>query len=88
MPSRVEKILLMHFAGVSQMASAWIEQIFEKGRAPMNRGEPLRRSVSWVKKRGSVEDLITEVRRRKFHMIENGGQYIIFCNSGVMQIHC
>jgi hypothetical protein len=27
-----------------------------------------------------------EVRRRRFHLLECGGQFIVICNSGRMQI--
>lgn len=66
--------------------NAWIAQIFESDIA--NNGGVVRRSVGDVEKYASSEMLITEVRRRGFHAIETGGQFVILCHTGSMSVHC
>jgi hypothetical protein len=34
------------------------------------------------------ERLILEVRKRGFHLVEYGGQFIVICNSGHLQVIC
>ena len=47
-----------------------------------------RRRVDVVEKLSSEADLTAEVRRRGFHMIRSGDQYVIFCNSGNFKVIC
>jgi hypothetical protein len=64
--------------------SAWIDQIFASDQA--NNGGVVRRSVDDVRTYGSEDELIAEVRRRRFHMVRIGDQYVILCNQGVMEV--
>lgn len=64
---------------LSDRAAAWLQSVFTAKAA--QRGGIVRRSVR------DVEDLIhrdvflSEIRRRGFTAVENGGQFVIFCNA-------
>jgi hypothetical protein len=62
----------------------WIAQWF-RAKAVQN-GGVIRRSVPDVKKYASVALLRAEVKRRKFHLILCGGQYIVLCNKGQIKV--
>ena len=64
--------------------SQWIENIFTAKIATEN--GIVRRKKTTVIKYASRDDLIAAVRKRKFHLIETGDQYVIVCNSGAIQI--
>ncbi len=64
----------------------WISKIFEADQA-QNEGV-VRRSRDDVKKYASFQALRAEVRRRNFHMIRSGNQYVIFCHTGELRIVC
>ena len=64
----------------------WVDAIFS-ARAAKN-GGVVRRSVAWVEAEIGSHHLISEVRRRGFHMIETGGQYVIVCNRAKVRIVC
>jgi thiamine monophosphate synthase len=57
----------------------WIEQIF-RTRAAMT-GGVVRRKVSSVLRYASAEALREACRRRRFHLILNGGYFVILCNN-------
>ena len=65
---------------------AWLDQVFQAGQA--NRGGVVRRSVHDVNHYSSQAELIAEAKRRGFHVIETGDQYVILCNEGFVAIHC
>ena len=62
----------------------WIDRIFAAKAATT--GGVIRRDVRWVERELGVERLIAEVRARRFHMIRAGGQFVIICNAGGIQI--
>jgi len=64
----------------------WINQIFESDQA-RNEGV-VRRSRDSVKQYASFQALRAEVRRRNFHMIRSGEQYVIFCHTGELRLIC
>lgn len=64
----------------------WIKQIFDA--QAVEQGKPIRRKRSDVEKYGHFSDLLDEVKRRGFHLIETGDQYVILCNEGSITIHC
>lgn len=64
--------------------SAWIDQIF-KTRVSKNGGIARRKKAS-VHKYASRDVLIRAVKRRGFHLIEIGDQYVILCNTGDMRV--
>lgn len=65
---------------------AWCANVFAAKTA--DRGGVIRRSVRDVDREVGRDNFLREVRRRGFHLIECGGQYIVICNAGNMQILC
>ncbi len=68
------------------MAGAWVNQIF-KAKAAKN-GGIVRRQVASVQKHSSEAELKKEVKRRRFHMVRSGHQYVIICNTGQFKLIC
>lgn len=64
----------------------WIEAAFS-AKAVSN-GGLIRRAVRDVEREVGRDLFIREVRRRGFHLIECGGQFIVICNAGHLQLHC
>lgn len=64
----------------------WLAEIFS-AKAAAN-GGVVRRSVAWVEREVGRQKMIAEVRRRGFHMIECGGQFIVICNGGGVRVIC
>jgi hypothetical protein len=64
--------------------SKWIDQIFDAKIA--TREGVVRRKKSTVEKYATVKELTDEVRRRGFHLVETGDQFIIVCNNGSIKI--
>lgn len=64
--------------------SQWIENIFS-AKIAIEQGV-VRRKKTTVARYASFEKLVEAVKKRKFHMIETGDQYIIVCNSGSIKI--
>lgn len=65
---------------------AWCASIFDARSAVS--GGVVRRSVRDVEREIGREMLEYEVRRRGFHLIECGGQFIIICNPGLIKVIC
>jgi hypothetical protein len=70
----------------SPTRSAWCARIFEAAAA--KRGGVVRRSVRDVEREIGREALELEVRRRGFHLIEVGGQFVIICCRDQMRVLC
>lgn len=66
--------------------TAWLDQIF--GAQAVQNGGVVRRSVADVKKYSSSATLKFEIRRRKFHLIRTGDQYVILCHTGDLRVLC
>lgn len=64
----------------------WINQIFQ-AQAVRN-GGIVRRKMASVAQYASAADLEAEVKRRKFHMVVSGDQYVILCNTGQFHLIC
>lgn len=64
--------------------SQWIENIFS-AKIATEEGIVRRKKTS-VERCASRDELITAVKKRKFHLIETGDQYVIVCNSGAVKI--
>ncbi|MBL4811808.1 MAG: hypothetical protein JKX69_05480 [Rhodobacteraceae bacterium] len=47
----------------------------------------VRRNIRDVDRDGGRERLLREVRRRGYHMVECGGQFIIICNASKITVH-
>ena len=65
---------------------AWLENIFHA--KSVARGGIVRRAVRDVEREAGREALFAEVRRRGYHLVECGGQFIVICNSGHLQVLC
>lgn len=63
---------------------AWIDQVFFA--KAVNRAGVVRRAVGDVEREVGRDIFIAEVRRRCFHLIECGGQFVVICNSGPLQL--
>jgi hypothetical protein len=61
----------------------WLRQLFKAGEVA--KGNIVRRKKSTVEKYTSMNDLLAEVRRRNFHLIETGEQVIV-CNDGFFKV--
>ena len=63
-----------------------IEEIFSA--KSVKREGIVRRNKFDIDKLIGKQTLLNYVRNKQFHLIETGDQYIVICNTGVMQIHC
>ena len=68
------------------LAQAWLDDVFA-AKAVTN-GGIVRRAVRDGDREIGKATFVREVRRRGFHLIECGGQFIVICNTGQMQIIC
>ena len=64
----------------------WAEAIFSAKAA--GRGGIVRRAVGDVEREVGRDAFIKAVQRRRFHLIECGGQFIVLCNTGLAQLIC
>lgn len=62
----------------------WLAQLFSAKAA--KRGGIIRRAVADVEREVGRDRLAMEVRRRGYHMVECGGQMVVFCNRGHVRI--
>ncbi|MCF6443365.1 N-(5'-phosphoribosyl)anthranilate isomerase [Nereida sp. MMG025] len=62
----------------------WLQQLFH-AKAAQN-GGVIRRSVQDVERKVGRDALELEVRRRQFHLIEAGGQFIVICSKGGLRV--
>lgn len=60
-------------------AENWIRLIFAAKAAD---GHVIRRSIVWIEREVGRERFVEEVRRRGFHLLQTGDQYIVVCHSG------
>ena len=63
----------------------FINNIFRADAA--KKGGVVRRSKSDVETIASYAELENEVRRRNFHLLEAGGQYVIVCTTAKLTVH-
>ncbi|GAB1478144.1 hypothetical protein MASR2M74_06870 [Paracoccaceae bacterium] len=64
----------------------WIDAAFSSKAA--SEGGIIRRAVRDVEREVGRDAFLREVRRRGFHLIECGGQFIVICNEGQLRLHC
>ena len=64
----------------------WCEAIFT-ARA-VEKGGIVRRARRDVDREIGHDAFVREVRRRGYHLIEVGGQYVVICNPGSMTVIC
>jgi hypothetical protein len=70
----------------SNLTHPWLAELFSA--KAVQRGGIVRRAVHDVEREVGREALIGEVRRRGFHLVESGGQFIVICNAGQMRVIC
>lgn len=61
----------------------WIDLIFAAKSA---QGGVIRRSIGWVDREIGRDRFLYEVRRRGFHLIMAGDQFVIICDPRPIQI--
>jgi hypothetical protein len=66
------------------LAQAWLDDLF--AAKAVGKGGIVRRAVRDVEREIGRNPFIAEVRRRGFYLIECGGQFIVICNTGQMQV--
>jgi hypothetical protein len=64
--------------------SQWIDNIFS-AKIATELGI-VRRKITSVNRYASRDELISAVKKRNFHLIETGDQFVIVCNSGAVKI--
>ncbi len=65
---------------------AWCAAMFDA--KAVARGGILRRAVRDVEREVGRAAFVREVRRRGFHLVECGEQFIVICNDGHLKVHC
>ena len=65
---------------------SWCTAVF--GAKSAARGGIIRRAVRDVEHEIGRGPFLEEVRRRGFHCVECGNQFIVICNDGQMKVHC
>lgn len=71
---------------VARSANSWLSQVFSA--QAVARGGIVRRSVTWVDREIGRAQFLAAVRSRGFHLIENGGQFIVICNQSGLRVLC
>lgn len=62
----------------------WIDQLF--GAKAAKSGGIVRRSVASVEREVGRDVFLSEVRKRRFHLVETGGQFVVFCHTGRLRV--
>lgn len=71
----------------AQVASPnWCDGVF--AAKAVARGGIVRRAVQDVEREIGRAAFVHEVRRRGYHLIECGGQFIVLCNQGQARLIC
>lgn len=65
---------------------SWCNTVF--GAKSATRGGIVRRAVRDVEHEIGRDAFFAEVRRRGFHLLECGDQFIVICNDGQLKVHC
>lgn len=77
---------IRQFTAHPDRPNPWATRIFTA--KAVAKGGIVRRAVRDVEREMGRDALLAEVKRRGFHMIECGGQFIIICNPGNMRAWC
>lgn len=65
---------------------SWANAVFTAKAAA--KGGVVRRAVRDVEREIGREAFVREVRRRGYHMVQVGGQFVVICNPGQMTVIC
>lgn len=68
------------------LSHPWLDEMF--AAKAVARGGVVRRSIRDIEREVGRAPFIGEVRRRGFHLVECGGQFIVICNQGQIRILC
>jgi hypothetical protein len=79
-----KRCMNMQHTPLNASAQGWIDRVFSAKVA--ENGGVVRRSVASVEREIGRAQFEDEIRRRRFHLLECGGQYIVICISGRLQI--
>ena len=71
---------------LSYAPRTWLDMIFEAKAA--RTGGVVRRKIAWVDREIGRELFELEVRKRGFHLIEAGSQFIIICDNRPIRMIC
>ena len=66
--------------------NAWVQQWFSAKTC--QRGGIIRRDRYYVERFTSVAEVVTEAKRRDWHVIEVGDQIVVLCNEGDLRVLC
>lgn len=66
--------------------NAWLREWFSAQAC--SRGGIIRRNRRYVEQFTSLETVISEAKKRKWHVVEIGDQIVVLCNDGDMRVHC
>ena len=64
--------------------SAWANQIFNSKIA--KRGGVVRRKIASIERYTSQDELKEECKKRGFHVVRHGDQWLIFCDEAEVKI--
>ena len=67
-------------------AHAWIAQAFASKIA--KRGGVIRRKVSSIERFASQHAFLAECKRRGYHVVAHGDQWLVFCDKAIVNIVC
>lgn len=66
--------------------NAWLAQWFSAQAC--SKGGIIRRSRWDIDKFTSLDEVVAEAKKRKWHVVEIGDQVVVLCNDGDMRVHC
>ncbi|MES2969942.1 MAG: N-(5'-phosphoribosyl)anthranilate isomerase [Pseudomonadota bacterium] len=61
----------------------WIDQIF--AAKAVARGV-IRRNIAWVDAEVGRDRFVSEVRKRGYHLVQTGQQFVVICHTGPIHI--
>lgn len=67
--------------------NAWVQQWFDETQQA-NRGGVIRRNIDDVAKYTSVDEGLTRLDYRRWHVIETGDELVVLCHEGDVRIYC
>lgn len=66
-----------------QLSNGWLKQLF--GSAPAREGGIIQHPVRDVEAQVGREAFLREVERHGYQVVENGRQFVVFCNRAAIQ---
>ena len=78
--------MFVQLPGPPIVNQTWCDAVFSA--KAVEKGGIVRRSCRDVDREIGRENFVREVRQRGFHLVEVGGQYVVICNAGHMNVIC